>query len=171
MLCPLCPPRRPASSRLLRAIAAIPWLCPSSPSPSVPCLRPPGNQYQSLLPPDASPRTPPPGNHPPHPHPTPPRPRRGSKAERLAASIFHPNYPKSRHRRCALALLICAKSCRRAALSRLLAHIEKHTIAQVPHREGICMSGEAISTVAHRMINDAPRTSRRASLRRWARLA
>src|SRR5262245_23036660 len=48
-----------------------------------------------------------------------------------------------------------------SALSRLLAHIEKHTIAQVPHREGFFMSGEAISTAAHRMINDALRTSRR----------
>src|SRR5262245_44691811 len=47
-----------------------------------------------------------------------------------------------------------------SALSRLLAHIEKRTIAQIPRREG-CMSGEGISSVAHRMINDALRTSRR----------
>src|SRR5262245_22176499 len=48
-----------------------------------------------------------------------------------------------------------------SALSRLLAHIEKHTIAQLPHWEGFCMSGEAISTAAYRIINDALRTSRR----------
>src|SRR5215472_16531819 len=48
-----------------------------------------------------------------------------------------------------------------SALSRLLAHIEKCTIAWGPHREGSCMSGEGISTLAHRMINDVLRTSRR----------
>src|SRR5262245_62569918 len=48
-----------------------------------------------------------------------------------------------------------------SALSRLLAHIEKYTIAWGPHREGSCMSGEGISTLAHRMINDVLRTSRR----------
>src|SRR5262249_58444037 len=48
-----------------------------------------------------------------------------------------------------------------SALSRLLAHIEKCTIAWGPHREGSCMSGEGISTLAHRMINDMLRTSRR----------
>src|SRR4029450_5896819 len=35
-----------------------------------------------------------------------------------------------------------------SALSRLLAHIEKCTIARAPHRER-CMSGEGISTLAH----------------------
>jgi len=48
-----------------------------------------------------------------------------------------------------------------SALSRLLAHIEKCTIAWAPHREGSCMSGEGISTLVHRMINDVLRTSRR----------
>src|SRR5262249_23684160 len=48
-----------------------------------------------------------------------------------------------------------------SALSRLLAHIEKCTIEWAPHREGSCMSGEGISTLAHRMINDVLRTSRR----------
>src|ERR1700730_44276 len=54
------------------------------------------------------------------------------------------------------------------ALGRLLAHIEKCTIARAPHRdaraphrERSCMSGEGISTLAHRMINDVLRTSRR----------
>src|SRR5262245_50880203 len=37
-------------------------------------------------------------------------------------------------------------------------------VLQVAHREGFCMSCEAISTVAHRMINDAQRTSRRGFL-------
>ena len=48
-----------------------------------------------------------------------------------------------------------------SALGRLLAHIEKCTIAWAPHREGSCMSGEGVSTLAHRMINDVLRTSRR----------
>src|SRR5262249_26505886 len=48
-----------------------------------------------------------------------------------------------------------------SALSRLLAHIEKCTIEWAPHREGTCMSAEGISTLAHRMINDVLRTSRR----------
>jgi hypothetical protein len=57
-----------------------------------------------------------------------------------------------------------------SALSRLLAHIEKYTICVgttpggvvwAPHREGSWMSGEGISTLARRTINDVLRTSRR----------